>query len=188
VNVGDAPVWNGSTWVNQPAVDDGLPGILTPNGPQWTTTTLVVVAGRGYFGRFVLYEPKVITAMLFTVTSAATSDDPVEVGIANSAGVQVATSGAVTGKLNSIVAPLKSVPVSTTLAPGVYYSSFLCPTVGGTGATVVGCSFQRVEVLPMFGSTLPNALGCQQAGLAALPGTIVPAFLTGNVIMLGVKE
>lgn len=163
-------------------------GVLTPNGPQWTTTTLLLAAGRGYFARFQLHRPRVITAALFTVTNAATSDDPVEVSIHDSTGARVATSGAVTGKLNSVVTPLKSVPVSATLAPGIYYSGFLCPTVGGTAATVVGCTFQRLEVLSMFGATAPNVLGCQQAGLATLPNPIVPAFLTSNIVSIGFKE
>ncbi len=185
----DGKVWfqDGAGLRVNVAGDDGLPGILTPSGDQWSATSVLLVAGRGYFNRFVVKKTLPGTLIAFVVSTFATADDSIEVALYDSTGTVIDTSGLVTGKLNTSNG-VKTITLPETLLPGTYYAGMLCPTVGGTAATVFAVGLGSTMMMQIFGATAPNMLACQQAGLATLPATIVPSFATANTPVMAVRS
>ncbi len=167
--------------------DGSLPGLITPDDHLWTATSFVVVAGRAHFHRFEVHKTIPVALMAYSVSIGATNDDQVECGIYDSTGTKIDSSGLVSGKLNGAAA-VKTVTVAETLPPGVYYAAFLCPAVGGTGATVTAAGLVNALVMQLFGTTAPTMLACQMAAQATLPTTIVPSFATANTPILAVRS
>ncbi len=165
--------------IRRPQATERLPGIVTPTGDVWSGVAALLAAGRILYGRFVVQQPFTMASVAWSVTSFATNDDACEVGIYDSTGARVATTGSTSGKLNATNG-VKSISLAYTFAPGVYYSAFLCPTVGGTAATVVHGSLGALQACQLFGTTAPNALGATEAGASSLPTSWTPAFGSAN--------
>lgn len=156
-----------------------LPGIVTPTGDMWSGVAATLVAQRGLYGRFVVQQPFTMASVAYAVSTFATNDDPVEIGIYSAAGARLVTTGSTSGKLNTSNG-VKSVSLAYSFAPGVYYTGFLCATVGGTGATVIHGTLGSLQSYQLFGTAVPNALAATEAGLASLPSTMTPAFGSAN--------
>lgn len=127
--------------------DNGQQGMFAPSSP-FSTSDTAVVSGRTYVTRFVPSRTMGVQSIGFRLTTVSATDDPCSVGIYNSAGTQVATSGAVNGLLNgSAGMKFASIPL-TILDPGaVYYAAF---SAASTAAV------RRGTVLAdAFGTTLP---------------------------------
>lgn len=144
---------------NLDAITDArLPGLIPLK--EFGTTTLTPITLRAYFLRFVASRSLTIAALGFSVSTAATLDDPCDVGIYAADGVtRLGSSGATTGKLNATGA--KSVPLTAGVAltaGTVYYAAFAV-TVLGTGSTITARTLQSVGVVDLFGSSAPNRLG-----------------------------
>lgn len=150
--------------------DISLPGVLAPTLDGWNAVTGVFTAGRAYYGRFVPSRNMTITTLAFVVTSAAASNDNVEVGLYDAAGGRLVTSGPVAGKLNSTGVQTITITSTTLTAGAVYYAAFCYPSAGGTAATLLFGTLGSVDATKMFGATVPNRLfGFQTIG--ALPTT-----------------
>lgn len=154
--------------------ENGQRGILAPSG-LWAWGSRSLSAQLAYLLRVVPSRPLSITSVTFTVTTAAGSDDPVEIGLylpSDSNLERTATSGIATGKLNTL--GVKSVPLVANLAAdSAVYIAFVCGSIGSTAATVAGASFGSAENATLFGV----APGVFEAGSKSasypLPATIV---------------
>lgn len=136
--------------------DNGQAGLLAPTSRGWTGSNLTLVASRGYVLRFVPSRSMTITKIAFGLVTAAGADDAVCVGIYSSALVRLATSGAVTGKLNGTngTAPTVDLTAAYTVSPGtVYYAGFSSGAQGGTAAVVGGATWNSAANVKLFGTT-----------------------------------
>lgn len=128
--------WRSGDWQSAAAnydKDDGLPGVVAPTGfLSGSQATGSLTSGRAYFVRFRPSRPLNITLVAFAVVSAASVDDPCDVGVYDSAGTRLVSSGSVSGRLNST--GIKTVPLTITLLPQAYYAGFAVGTIGGTAA------------------------------------------------------
>lgn len=146
--------------------DNGQVGLVAPNTVMATTSAAALLTGRAYLARFVPSRAMAITKVAFRVQVASGTDDPCDVGIYDSAGTKIVSSGANLGKLNST--GTKTVTVaSTALAAGVvYYVAFAATSAAQLmHASVIG---------DLFGAVSP-ALEVQKKD-ASYP---LPATLTG---------
>lgn len=153
--------------------------------PLQPTTRLLNSAGRIYLIRYVPPRARTLTLAAVGVTTAATVNDPLEVGIYSSAAptlTRLATSGTQTAKLNAI--GISTVPLSFTVDPGtVYYVAFTNATIGGTGATVAAATTNDVYGSQMFGVTPPTiGFGILDG---ALSGGLLPATITSASVGWG---
>lgn len=99
-----------------------------------------------------------ITKMTFFVATAATADDPCDVGIYDSASPlnRLGSSGSISGLLNSTGLKQVSLAAGVPLVAGqVYYAAFVYGPVGGTVAQLqVNAGISGITTL--FGSASPN--------------------------------
>lgn len=170
----------------------GHAGIITPDPAMGATAGPTITAGRAYFNRIPPQPERVaVTGVACVVQVAATANDAVHVAIFDRLGLApVALSGAVTGKLNPGTVPnIAVIPITATLeANTVYYVGLVCPTIGGTGATVYNILPSTAGVWQILGAACPNVICCQQAGVTTFTGlTIVPAFLTAQNPILAIR-
>jgi hypothetical protein len=168
-----------------PRIDDGQAGALAP--PDIPNTTVTPAAQRVSYARFVARRRLKVTKIAFVLTTAASVNDNVEVGIYDASGARVATSGLVAGKLNGALG-VQTVTVTATLEPGIYYAAINVATIGGTAAVILGYALSNALGYELFGTGAPAALGGQQTGQATLPATAVITSVTGSVISLAVRE
>lgn len=153
-------VWAAGDWQSASQnydKDDGQPGIIAPTGagPMAASFNLTLVANRTYWVRFRPSRPMNITLMAFGLTVAAGADDPCELGIYDSAGIKLVTSGSVGGRLNGSVGA-KTVPVAFAVVPQVYYAVFAVGPIGGTAAQVGATNISGATQL--FGAGMGQAI------------------------------
>lgn len=170
--------------------DFGLPGILGPTGVEWPSTTGALQANRASLLRICPSRIMRIKSIRFVVTTAAGADDACDVGIYDSTGTKIVSSGAVTGKLNSVGVKVVEI-AETTLEPNkVYFLALSCGAIGGTAASVVSISNNAGFPGDIFGTgTLANRL-CPfanashplPAGPLAIAGSASNPWLVGSEI------
>jgi hypothetical protein len=121
-----------------PGVDTSQAGFWAPAlGPFAQQATGVVVASRCYYCRTVCPVSQTITKIGFAVNTAATADDPCDVGIYAADATRLGSSGSTLGQLNSTGVKQVALSAPITLIKGtVYYAAFASGPVGGTAAAV----------------------------------------------------
>jgi hypothetical protein len=167
--------------------DNGQAGMYAPptTAPQVASA---LTASRASFARFVPSRSMTIARLAFLVTTAAGADDACDVGIYDSTGTRIVSSGATLGKLNST--GVKTVDIApTTLAAGsVYYAAFSVGTFGGTAPSVILSNFANSQMTTLFGT----ASGVRETGLVAashpLPVGPVTMDFAGAVPLMAVRE
>lgn len=178
----------GALIVANPVADQGLPGIAAPSVFGITSITGALAAAVPRYGRFVAPRNMTITLAAFVLTTASSVDDPIEIGVYDSAGTLVATSGPAQGKTNGGTG-VKTVPLAATLVGGqVYYVGVVQATIGGTAAQLQTISAPSGSTSQLFGSNVPNGLLGLGAG-AALPGSIAAlTFNAGSCPLVALRE
>lgn len=167
--------------------DDGLPGYLAPSFRGCSTGTLTLVANRSYFARFCPTRAATVTAINFMVTTAASANDNVDVGIYNATTLaRVASSGATASKLNA-TGP-QSVALSASLTAGQpYFAAIACGTLGGTAAIVVSGTVTTANAARLFGNTPVDAYtSCHVDSQHPLPSTSGAVTVNASVPFLAV--
>jgi hypothetical protein len=163
--------------------DHGEPGQYLAT-PPFGTALPSVVSNRAYLTRF--QASRNIAQIAFAVTTAAGADDPCDVGIYDSALTRIASSGATTGKLNSL--GMKTIPLAVTLTPGqIYYAAFAA-SLTGTAPVVVQASYGNSSVVQMLGGTAPNTLGHIKDTSYPLPATITSPAIASLFPLLASRD
>ena len=142
-----------------PGIDSKQAGLWVPPGAPYVATGAgpALTANRGLATRFVCPRSMTITKVSFFVITAATADDPCDVGIYDANGVRLSSSGSKSGLLNSTGAKQAALAAPVALIQGqVYYAAFACGAVGGTAANVQSSGVTGSSYLAsMFGTTPP---------------------------------
>lgn len=159
--------------------DNGQAGMYAPSSP-FTTSDTALTSGRAVWVRVVPSRDMLIQGIGFRVTTASGTDDECSVGLYNSVGTRLVTSGAVTGYLNST--GQKLVPIAATLlkAGFVYYAAM---------SSASTAAVRRGTVLAdAFGTAIP-ALECGYASTNhPIPSTI-PGLTTSDApVLLVLRE
>jgi hypothetical protein len=168
------------------SVAGGLRGEAVPSQfPQiWqnTGTGFTSSANHSKLIRWVPVRAWDLTLVAWVVSTAAGSNDPCEIVLRDHEGKRLATTGAITGKLNSI--GVKTATLEHSVEPGsVYYVEFIWGTVGGTAATIAARSITDANVALGFGSGYPLQLAggnsaaypsSENEAIGATPPTSVP--------------
>lgn len=161
-----------------------------PYPAVWTNTTRTATANRAHIMRWVPVGSWDITLAAFQVTVAASLDDACSVAIYDAGLNRLATSGAVTGKLNST--GIKTVPLVYSVTAGVvYYVVFTFGAIGGTGATVVARATQDVATSTLFGTTKPTGLLAYADTAHPAPATITGeayGSAIGTAVLIALRE
>lgn len=131
--------------------DNKQPGILIPVVGMGGTTTFTPTATRRQFARFVPSRNMTLVSVAFVVTTAATVNDSIEVGIYDASLTRLVTSGAVSGKLNAVGVQSVSLSLSLT-ANTIYYFAFTLAAIGGTAAALLATSFTNPGLSDIFGT------------------------------------
>lgn len=128
---------------SQPALDaryrDPNP-LWTPYG-QWAgmgpgREVIALVASRLMAVRFVPVVDMAVTSIAFVVTTAASVNDSVDVGILAADGTLLNSSGSTAGKVNATGAQSIAIPSTAIKAGSSYWLCISCGTIGGTAAVV----------------------------------------------------
>lgn len=136
--------------------DNGQPGMFVNPHVGTTMTAANITANRSYFSRFVPSRDITVTKIAIAVATSATSADSSDVGIYNSSGTLLASSGATSIGLNSTGAKVYTLSSPVTLRAGtVYYVAFAYGPIGGTAANIVGYN-GAFGAGQMFGTSPPN--------------------------------
>lgn len=136
---------------------NGQPGVFTGPLSGTTMTAANIVANRAYFVRFVPPKNMTVAKIAIAVATSATSADSSDVGIYNSSGTLLGSTGSTAIGLNSTGAKVYTLPTPIALTAGtVYYIAFAYGTIGGTAANIVGTNgaFGNSQ---MMGNSPPNA-------------------------------
>lgn len=150
--------------------DVGQPGMYGVSAPGWFWQTLTAVASRGYIARFVPSRDMTIANIAIAVSTAASVDDPVDVGIYDASLNRLGSSGATLGKLNSPNTKSIALTAPVSLKAGsVYYAALSFGTVGGTAAVISGGSFGAPQFTKMFGTAVPAVEIDVKAAMHPLP-------------------
>lgn len=177
----DATTKISSVNVNTPTLygldGDGFPGILVPTASGSTRGNVTMVANRAWLTRFVAPRNMTITKLTFAVTTAAGSDDEVDVGIygphstANTL-TRLGSKGATTGQLNTL--GLKTITITGVklVAGTVYYAAISNGAIGTTAATIGGVGLNNTTVNQLMGSTVPLQIVGAKDTSHPLPSTI----------------
>lgn len=167
--------------VNVPTVyglyNDGFPGVMAPTAPDTLKGSLTLTANQAQVARFVPQRNMTINTLSFAVTTAAGSDDAVDVGIYgpnSSAGVltRLVSKGATTGLLNSTGVKTVSITATKLVAGTVYYVALSCGTIGTTAATIASNGMNSTIVNALMGSGVPLMIVGSKATSHPLPSTI----------------
>jgi hypothetical protein len=144
--------------------------------------------------RFVPKRDMTIVTIAFATSVAAGSNDACDVGILDSSGTKIVSSGATTGKLNA-TAGVQSIGISSTplKAGTVYYAAFAYGAIGSTAAQLASKLFGTGAGGGLFEAT-PGTIDntCQNlakdvSGLVVTT-TLTSCFLTSNVPVLALRE
>lgn len=167
----------------------GFPGVITPNiGFDSTIATTGFAAARVQYGRVFATRTYHITEAAFVVTTAATVNDSIEIGIYDGAtGAQVATSGPIAGLLNATGNML--IPLVATLQAGkTYYVAALVAVVGGTAAIVNYLSVNSTNISDIFGPTIGLRIAGSQNAQAVLPATMAFSASSLSAPLIALRE
>jgi hypothetical protein len=138
-----------------PRGQSALPGAYatTRMAPLFATAQ-AVAANVGRITRFEVERDMVVSSIAFSVSTAASNDDEVDVGIYDAGGARLVSSGATTGRLNST--GRKTVAIAPTLlrAGRFYYLAISTGAVGGTPATLIAVSPGSLGSSQFFGTTI----------------------------------
>ncbi len=134
----------------------------------WSVSTNQPTAQLYRCVRFIPRRDMTIVKLGFVTTIAATNNDTVDVGLFDSTGAKIVTSGATSGKANA-TAGAQTVSISSTqlTAGTVYYAALQYGAVGGTAATFQTISGGAAGTPQMFGVTagvLEAAVGTGSGG------------------------
>lgn len=141
-------------------IDAGQAGLYAPaSAPFCASAQALCVANRSEYVRFVCPKSQTITKVSFCVYTAATADDPCDVGIFSGTTL-LGSSGPTTGKLNvqgqSVVNLAAGVPL---IGGQVYHAAFAYGPVGGTAATLlktVLTASGAAQLAALFGASPPQ--------------------------------
>jgi hypothetical protein len=124
----------------------------------------------------------------FLVVTAATNDDPVDVGIYDSSGTQICHSGNQTGLLNSTGVKVITIPTTNLKADTRYYAAIAPGAVGGTAAGILATAFVSGNAdSDIMGTTIGTREYGIQNGSSPLPAG--PVTLSGGQVpILAVRE
>lgn len=144
--VADAPDWHPVE-----GTDNAQQGVIAPSSNLWWPSGNAVTANRAYYARFLCTRPMDVASVAFVVSTPAGSDDECCVAIYDSSMRRLATSGAVSGKLNG--SGVQTVTITTSLkAGGVYYAAFSAGTIGSSAASLVMTAYGNIETPELFGT------------------------------------
>lgn len=173
--VTDDPGLPNLSWENPRAPAErqqGQPGIIAPSDQGWVAVSQVA-ANQTYVSRFVPDRDMSVIEVTINVTTAATVNDSIDVGIYDSGGNKVASTGATAGIVN--VAGVRTIPLACQLTRGkVYYAALSYGAVGGVAATIQMANFNATNNSTLFGANIPQVRAAQQA-VNPLPAAIAPA-------------
>ena len=157
---GQVPEWNGTAWVPTTVsagdMNEQEAGLIAPGGRGWRYDHAALVSNRGYVARFVPSRNYVITLVAFAIGTASGSNDPLEIAVYDSTlSTKLATTGAVSGLLNSGTG-VKTTSFSISLTAGtVYYGAFASQST----ATLTMANFDQALNAPrLFGTSAPQTL------------------------------
>lgn len=186
---------DGDTWIDTSKVvsindrDFKQAGIYAIGGMPASVTTKTAVANQAELTRFVPSRAMTIATIAFVVETAASLDDAVDVGIYDAAGNRLASSGAVTGQLNSVGVKNIGLTAALTLAADtIYYAAWACGAVGGTAAVYTAISRGASNAVTLFGSGFPQLEGALKAASHPLPATISAPTARYNQPLLALRE
>lgn len=152
--------------------DRGYGGVVAPDfvGGMAAVTLSANVA---YWVRFRASRAMTVTAIRFIVSTAAGSNDNVDVGIYNgTTRAKIVSAGATAGKLNA-TGP-QSVAISTSLTAGTaYYAGISCGAIGTSAAILAGNELLYWELPKLFGTAAPVLIQGTQNTAHPLPATAV---------------
>ncbi|YCK83499.1 hypothetical protein M1D89_09850 [Arthrobacter sp. D3-18] len=138
-----------------------------------------LVANTAYARRVALSRRMTLTSVNFMVATASGTDDPVDAGTYSAAGARLVSSGAVTGKLNSV--GVKSVTIATTiLEPGTYY----IVVAANSTASLISDSF----IGAAFGTAMPQAEGLTKVTSYPLPSTLTGMTVSDSAPTVWLRE
>jgi hypothetical protein len=166
----------------------GLPGIFAPHG-TWPGTTIGSTANRAYFMRFVPTKNMTMKQLAFAVTTAASADDPCDVGIYDAELKRLVSAGATTGKLNS--KGVKTVEFAETklTAGNVYYAAFSFGAVGGTAAQIGGVLNNEGLYSDLMGTAVGTRIMAAKDAAHPLPaGPVAPNAASVPAPFVSVRE
>lgn len=156
--------------------DQGFPGMSTP---PWGQVVNQGGAVQAFYSRLFTPRAFVVPAIRFRVLTAATTNDPVDVGIYDATGKRLTSSGPQLGFLNSQGEKAVPLPAPFVLAPGtVYYLAKAEPASGGTGANLMSVTRSQAEAWSIFGSTFGPAEALNE--IPAVPGTLPAQAMLGT--------
>ena len=165
---------------------NGFAGVCGPTGLYVAKTAAAqnLTANKAYYVRIYAPRAMTITSVRWLVTTAAGSNDNVDVGIFNgTTGAKIVSSGATAGKLNST--GIQSVSLSTTLAAGTaYYLGLSCGSIGSTAAQVLMTDLAYWEAPKLFGTAMPLLIQGDQTTAHPLPSTGAPASSQVSVVLV----
>lgn len=166
-------------------VDWGQPGLYVPStGPFSARAFTTLVASRCWLGRFVPPKSLSVSKASFYVSTAASADDQIDIGILNSGlTTLLGSSGPVSGKLNvSPAAPVVNFQAPIALIAGqVYFLAFSTSTFGGTAAAVAHADAPNYRAIIQFAGNTSNYEAGATSGAvfpisAPIPtGSVAPA-------------
>lgn len=181
IDLGNLP--NGDTGSGQQA------GVVTPDSRISGGFTNVTMTNQVFLGRFVPTRPVACIKIAFTVVTAASANDSIDVGIYTVSGstlTKLASSGSTAGKVNAGTGVF-SINVTANLIPGtVYYAAIAYPAPGGTAAVFQGRSWSATANALLFGATAGTAETGTAAGSPPLATSYTPTWggLAGTPILV----
>lgn len=189
-NIGNATSSTDATAFGQLSSYDrtfNLPGIGAPTG-TWPGTTLGPAANRAFWCRFVPSRNMTIALIAFAVTTAATADDSCDVGIYDASLNRIVSSGATSGKLNSIGVKTISISSTNLTAGTVYHASFAYGSVGGTGAQIAAVLNNSGFYGDLFGTAVGTRIMSQKDSQYPLPAGPLTTLSGGVCPFLVLRE
>jgi len=168
--------------------DNGQPGMYCFGGLGVGNLNFVaLVASQGRVSRFRPSRNMSIVSIAFSVAVAAGADDACDVGIYDANFNRIVSSGATTGRLNSV--GVKTIPIAVTLLAGVtYYGAFSVGTFGSTAASLMMTQTGASLAGFLFGTTPPLLESTFMNGAHPLPALFTYGGPTGGVPLLAVRE
>lgn len=173
--------------------NDGFAGGVAPSTASGSSLSLTLVANQANLSRFVPQRNMVVSTLVLTVTTLASADDAIDVGIYSmrAAGglARLVSKGATTGLVNSTGRKTISITATKLVAGTVYYVAISCGTLGGTAAVVQAAGFNNADANKLMGTTAPNALALSKATSHPLPDPLTS--LSASVVSgpkMGVLE
>lgn len=137
-------------------------------------------AARTVYLRFVPSRVMTIVGASFATIVAAAANDTIELGIMDSAGSRMVTSGAVAGVLNTAAGAKTVNFAATDLTPGaVYYAAMATTAPGGAAAQLCARNLAGGACWELAGATFPTVECATESAVTAIPATA--GALTANI-------